>query len=61
MAKGMDMKGWGVAGLKTTAFFAAMAVAAGSSANRFRHWRRVSDGGDENERRGCKRYSRLYY
>ena len=33
MAKGMDMKGWGVAGLKTTAFFAAMAVAAGSSAN----------------------------
>jgi len=29
----MDMKGWGVVGLKTAAFFAAMAVAAGSSAN----------------------------
>jgi glucose dehydrogenase len=33
MAKGMDMQGRGVAGLKTTVFFVAMAVAAGSSAN----------------------------
>jgi quinohemoprotein ethanol dehydrogenase len=33
MAKGMDTKGWGAAGLKTTAFFAAMAAAVVSPAN----------------------------
>jgi quinohemoprotein ethanol dehydrogenase len=33
MAKGMHMKGWGVAGLQTAAFLAAMAVVAGASAN----------------------------